>query len=104
MSKIPVFTYVLRRMSEVEKCQAQVVVIRSVEELSWTQVLLELEALTHYPANEFEEVCQEPDTSIILDTWEPVIENLKPSDMEFPAVKIYRGWWRGGMLEPTHSF
>ena len=101
MNQFPSFTYVLRRWSTIEKCQAQVVLISSSEALSWPEVRKRLESLTHHPADEFEEIHQETDTAMALDTWERGIENLKPTDMDFPAVKTYSGWWEEKMLTPT---
>ena len=104
MNTKPTFTYILRRRSETENCQAQVVVIQSAKQLSAAEVRHELENTTHHPAHEFEEVHQEPDTSICLDTWEPAIEHCKPADMDFPAVKTYRDWWKAETLTPTAVF
>lgn len=99
MPKTPTWTYILRRICVQENCQAQVVVIQWPEELTGPQVRERLEQLTHYPAEEFEEVHQEPETAIVLDTWEQAIENMKPGDMDWHAVSTYRHWWKQEMLD-----
>ena len=101
MNIVPAYTRVFRRRSASEHCQAQVVILRSTEFLSGTKAREWLESTTHYPAEEFEEIHQEPDTGIVLDTWDPDIEHMKPCDMDFDAVKTYREWWKEELLTPS---
>ena len=104
MTLNPTFTYLLRRFDPQSKEQAQVVVVNSSKRLTGEQLRLLLEDVTHHPASEFEEVHQEPDTAIVLDTWEPGIEHTKPSDMDYPAVKIYENWWEPRVLTPKEAY
>ena len=101
MNTTPTFTYIFRRRSETQDCQAQVVVISSIKKMTYAKLFDELAKLTPYPVTDFEEVHQEPQTSIVLDTWNPAIENSKPADMDFPAVKTYSNWWTPAVATPT---
>ena len=101
MNEIPSYTYVFRRISKEEGCQAQVIVINRRKRTSYKKLRKLLESTTHYPAKDFEEVHQEIDTAMVLDTWEPFIETLFPSGMDFPAVRTYRKWWKPKVLTPT---
>ena len=104
MNLIPTFTYIFRRWSGSENCQAQLILINSKNRLTAKQLRKRLENLTHYKAEEFEEVHQEVDTAATFDTWESGIETLVPADMDWPAVKTYREWWKEKMLTPTATY
>jgi hypothetical protein len=92
----PRYFYVLRKwfddaIDNTSTC-SQVVVISSNGPLDRTEVKQRLEELEVGQCDEFVLVDVSPESSVILDTWDPGIEGMMHPDMDTPG-RCYRNWW-----------
>lgn len=100
----PQYTYIYRRWDKESNSYAEIIVIASPDEICGSERLEKLAEMTAYPPGDFEEVLQQADTVMVLNTYDHDIETMQPIDMDFAAVKVYHGWWRDEEILPVAVF